>query len=62
MFLHAQGGRSVITPTESSRNVITNDSSEESSTPLYQGDDDKPLWQRIQEEKEAQERAEKEKA
>ena len=62
MFLHAQGGRSVITPTESSRSVITNDSSEESSTPLYQGDDDKPLWQRIQEEKEAQERAEKEKA
>ncbi|MBR6266684.1 MAG: hypothetical protein IKR66_08855, partial [Bacteroidales bacterium] len=61
-FLFAQGGRSVITPTESSRNVITNDSNENSSTPLYQGDDDKPLWQRIQEEKEAQDRAEKEKA
>lgn len=60
-FLHAQGGRTVITPMESSRNVITNDSNENSNTPLYQGDDDKPLWQRIQEEKEAQERAEKEK-
>lgn len=61
-FLHAQGGRTVVTPMESSRSVITNDSKENSSTPLYQGDDDKPLWQRIQEEKEAQERAEKEKA
>ena len=61
-FLHAQGGRTIVTPMESSRNVITNDSNENSSTPLYQGDDDKPLWQRIQEEKEAQERAEKEKA
>ena len=61
-FLHAQGGRTVITPMESSRNVITNDSNEDSSTPIYQGDDDKLLWQRIQEEKEAQERAKKEKA
>ena len=52
MFLHAQGGRTIVTPMESSRNVITNDSSEESSTPIYQDYDDKPLWQKIQEEKE----------
>lgn len=43
----AQGGRSVITPTESSRSVI-------------QSTDEKPLWQQIQEEKEEKERLEKE--
>ena len=59
---YAQGGRSVITPTESSRNVITTDTETESNSSIYQNDDDKPLWQRIQEEKEEQERLEKEKA
>lgn len=58
---YAQGGRSVITPTESSRNVITTDTETESNSSIYQNDDDKPLWQRIQEEEEKQKRVEREK-
>ena len=59
---YAQGGRSVVTPMESSRSVITTDSETETNSSIYQEDDDKPLWQRIQEEKEEQERLEKERA
>ena len=59
---YAQGGRTVITPMESSRSVITTDSETETNSSIYQEDDDKPLWQRIQEEKEEQERLEKERA